>query len=251
MLGAIAHKAAKRFGYQLSRVSTSAAASLPDLPNEIHDVIDRARPFTMTSYERLAALCMAVEHVNSNSIPGAFVECGVWKGGSSMAIALSLRRFRREDAELYLFDTFEGMSQPTSQDVRVATGETAQKLLTMQSKDSEVWARASLQEVRQNLETTGYPSSRIHLVQGMVESTIPITAPDKIALLRLDTDWYESTRHELIHLFPRLSKNGVLIIDDYGHWAGAKKAVDEYFEASNIRPFLFRIDDTGRLYIKS
>ncbi len=250
MLGAIADKAAKRLGYQISRVSTSAATSLPDLPKEIHDVIDRARPFTMTSFERLAALCMAVEYVSSNSISGAFVECGVWKGGSSMAIALSLRRLGRDDAELYLFDTFEGMSRPTGQDVRVATGETAEHLLAMQSRNSEVWARASLQEVRQNLATTGYPGSRIHPVKGLVESTIPNAAPDQIALLRLDTDWYESTRHELIHLFPRLSKNGVLIIDDYGHWAGARKAVDEYFEASNIRPFLFRIDDTGRLYIK-
>jgi hypothetical protein len=85
---------------------------------------------------------------------------------------------------------------------------------------------------------------------GKVEDTIPADIPEKIALLRLDTDWYESTKHELIHLFPRLQKGGVLIIDDYGFWKGARKAVDEYFAENNIQILLNRIDDTGRMAIK-
>ena len=89
------------------------------------------------------------------------------------------------------------------------------------------------------------------MIKGMVETTIPDAAPDKIAILPLDTDWYESTRHELVHLFPRLAKNGVLIIDDYGAWAGARKAVDEYFAAQTTKPMLMRIDSTGRLIIKT
>jgi hypothetical protein len=84
----------------------------------------------------------------------------------------------------------------------------------------------------------------------MVEETIPQHAPEQISVLRLDTDWYSSTKHELMHLFPRLSKNGVLIIDDYGHWAGARKAVDEYFADQTIQPLLNRIDQTGRACIK-
>jgi O-methyltransferase len=83
-----------------------------------------------------------------------------------------------------------------------------------------------------------------------VEDTIPNNIPEKIAILRLDTDWYESTRHELVHLFPRLSPYGVLIIDDYGCWQGAKKAVDEYISENNLRIFLSRIDSTGRIAIK-
>ena len=89
----------------------------------------------------------------------------------------------------------------------------------------------------------------MHFVQGMVEETIPAGAPEKIALLRLDTDWYESTHHEMVHLFPRISDGGVLIIDDYGHWAGARRAVDEYFHEHNIAILLNRLDYTGRIGI--
>ncbi len=81
--------------------------------------------------------------------------------------------------------------------------------------------------------------------------TIPKNVPEKISILRLDTDWYESTKHELNNLFPRLVSGGILIIDDYGHFQGSKKAVDEYFEENKISSFLFRIDYTGRLFVKS
>jgi hypothetical protein len=103
------------------------------------------------------------------------------------------------------------------------------------------WCVAGVQSVRKNVLSTGYPEEKLHLVQGKVEDTLPAAAPERIALLRLDTDWYESTRHELVHLYPRLVPNGVLIIDDYGDWVGAKEAVDE---------FLSRMDNTGRLIIK-
>src|ERR1051325_10354963 len=89
-----------------------------------------------------------------------------------------------------------------------------------------------------------------YTLEGTVEETIPAQAPERIALLRLDTDWYESTRHELVHLYPRLVPGGVLIIDDYGHWEGARKAVDEYIAQNNLRLFLNRIDYAGRLAIK-
>jgi hypothetical protein len=88
---------------------------------------------------------------------------------------------------------------------------------------------------------------RIHFHTGMVEDTIPRLAPERIAILRLDTDWYVSTKHELEWLWPRLSSGGVLIIDDYGHFTGARKAVDEFFGGQT---FLFRIDYTGRLVTK-
>jgi len=104
--------------------------------------------------------------------------------------------------------------------------------------------------VQANLGRTGYPAERIHYVKGKVEETIPATLPSRIALLRLDTDWYESTRHELQHLYPLLSTHGVLIIDDYGHWQGARQAVDEYFAASAEPVFLHRVDYTARLVVK-
>jgi O-methyltransferase len=98
--------------------------------------------------------------------------------------------------------------------------------------------------------STGYPAERVHLVEGRVEDTLPAAAPEEIALLRLDTDWYESTKHELVHLYPRLSPGGVLILDDYGHYEGARRAVDEYFESAGGRPLLTRVDYTGRVGIK-
>lgn len=95
-----------------------------------------------------------------------------------------------------------------------------------------------------------YPSEHIHFIKGKAEDTIPRHAPRQIALLRLDTDWYESTKHELEHLFHRLSPGGVIIIDDYGFWKGARKAVNEYFLDNNIAILLTRMDETGRMAIK-
>jgi hypothetical protein len=204
----------------------------------------------MTSLDRLAALCGAVEYVIENQIPGAYVECGVWRGGSSMAAALTYRRLGKESVDIFLFDTYAGMSVPGDEDIRQGTGATAKDMLAKANNKSPIRAHAPIDAVRRNLESTNYPSSRLHFVKGMVEDTIPSHAPREISILRLDTDWYASTKHELIHLFPRLSSNGILIIDDYGDWAGARKAVDEYFATLSFTPLLGRIDNTGRLCVK-
>ncbi len=207
-------------------------------------------PFTMTSPERICALRDAVRHVVKNDIPGDVVECGVWRGGSMMVVAKTLRELEAE-RPLHLFDTFEGMTPPTSHD-RAMTGASAQELLgrTKPRKGNNVWCIADEADVRANLEATGYRQDLVRLVRGRVEDTIPTQAPQRIALLRLDTDWYESTRHELAHLYPRLSSGGVLLIDDYGYWEGARRAVDEFLEALTHRPLLQRIDTTGRLLLK-
>src|SRR5258708_6446874 len=241
MMRLIAKTAERFWGIRLSRIASERKARLADLSPEVQDTIERAQRFTMTTPERLGALCLAVEHVVANDIPGAFVECGVWKGGSTMAAAYTYSRLQRRDVEMFLFDTFEGMSQPGKEDVDASSGKPAEELLAISSRESEIWAYAPLTEVKKNIERTGYPTDRLHFVKGKVEDTIPGSAPDQIAILRLDTDWYESTKHELIHLFPRLSKNGILIIDDYGAWAGARKAVDEYFAMMGLKPFLNRI----------
>jgi hypothetical protein len=204
----------------------------------------------MTSPERLNALVHAVEYVLRAEVPGAIVECGVWRGGSMMAIAHTLLRLGRTERMLFLFDTFSGMPPPSDVD-RDHHGNAATALMAAQDPaTSFVWAIASLDEVRRNLESVPYPADRIRYVAGRVEATVPDHAPDRIALLRLDTDWYESTRHELVHLFPRLSPGGVLLIDDYGHWDGCRKAVDEYIEAHRLPILLCRIDYTGRIAVK-
>jgi hypothetical protein len=166
-----------------------------------------------------------------------------------MAAALTLNSLGSTDRDLYLFDTFEGMSKPTDFDVRF-NGESASSKFHDKRMDDESsdWCRAALEDVRAGMESAEYPLSQTHFIKGMVEKTIPDAAPRVISLLRLDTDFYESTRHELEHLYPRLSQGGALILDDYGHWRGAKQAVDEYFEREPV--FLSRLDQTGRLVIK-
>jgi O-methyltransferase len=213
------------------------------------EIFKRVQPFTMTSYERIRALVESVEYVVRNQISGSVVECGVWKGGSMMAAALALLEMGESDRQLFLYDTFTGMSKPTDMDVSFS-GESAEQTYSKQQSTGEGWCEASLSEVRHNLLSTGYPEEKMTFVQGSVEETLRKTIPDRIAILRLDTDWYESTQCELEVLYPRLSSHGVLIVDDYGHWQGARQAVDEYFGQKIFKPFLHRIDYTGRVLIR-
>jgi O-methyltransferase len=163
------------------------------------------------------------------------------------AVARTLIQVHDLKRNLYLFDTFEGMSEPTAKDIDYS-GKHASQVL---SEDHGFrCADAPLAGVRTVLHETGYPKEQIHFVQGKVEQTIPRNAPDSIALLRLDTDWFESTAHELVHLFPRLSRGGVIIVDDYGHWKGSRQACDEYFKQNQIPILLNRVDYTGRMALK-
>ena len=153
-------------------VMPSIYTSLPsDLSPETRAIIERVQPFTMTSPERIAALCNAVEYVVRAEIEGDFVECGVWRGGSSMAAALTFLRLGRADINLHLFDTFEGMTHPTGADWAIATAETAASLLARSEKEtSDVWAVASLHEVETNLALILYPREKIHLIAGRIET---------------------------------------------------------------------------------
>ncbi|HBN74301.1 MAG TPA: macrocin O-methyltransferase [Planctomycetaceae bacterium] len=214
--------------------------------------IERVMPFTMLSPDRLYAFMQATRHICHANIPGAVVECGVWKGGAVMSSLLTMRDMNRTDREYFLYDTFEGMPMPSESDKKYD----GDKLLTdfqerQIGEDGSSWCRGEFNEVQENVYGTGYDPARIHFIKGKVEETIPHTLPDQIAILRLDTDWYESTRHELEYLYPRLSPGGVLIIDDYGHWEGARQAVDEYFAEHHIPMLLHRTDYTGRIGVKA
>jgi O-methyltransferase len=233
---------------------------------EYLDIIRQVTPYTLTTPARLFVLIEAVKYVINNSIEGDIAECGVWKGGSMMAAALALLRMNAPDRDLYLYDTFKGMTQPSEEDVTIR-GDTAHEeysyraenkapevhpyaLKSEDKNDLSSWCYSSLEEVSKNMSSLGYPRDRIFLVQGRVEDTIPHQMPAHISILRLDTDFYESTKHELEHLFPRVSQGGVLIIDDYGHWLGQKKAVDEYFQEHGTKIFLNRIDYSCRAGVK-
>lgn len=215
-------------------------------------IIDRVRPFTMTSDERIWALLRSVRYLIDNSVPGDIVECGVWRGGSMMAAALQLRALGAMNRNLWLYDTYTGMTQPTEEDREAVSGASAQALLdsTDVGDGNNVWCIADEDDVRRNMDSTGYPSSLLHFVKGDVVKTLPEQSPAHIALLRLDTDWYASTKSELEHLYQRLVPGGICILDDYGHWQGARQAVDEFFAQNAARPLMLPIDFSGRIFVK-
>jgi O-methyltransferase len=244
------NKIAGVFHHRLIPIETPVAADMWS-DKAFMEIYDQCRPFTMTSPERMFSLYQSVKYVVDNDIPGDFVECGVWKGGSSMLIALTLVKLGLTDRTLWLYDTFEGMSEPTAEDRDFSGGDAVSQLNASDRQDSHsVWCYSSLDEVKANMAGTGYNGSCIRFVQGKVEDSIPGAIPADIAILRLDTDWYASTYHELTHLYPLLRRKGVLIIDDFGHWEGAKKAVLQYFAEQGIHPLLHRIDNTGRILLK-
>ena len=222
-----------------------------DLEPEFKEIYERCKKYTMTSLERMYALYKAVKYIIHSKVPGDFVECGVWKGGSSMIMAYTLLKEKETIRKIYLYDTFKGMSRPTEKDLRISdSASVINKWERKQKEEYNEWDFSPLREVKKNMFSTGYPGENMVFVKGKVEDTIPDIMPTKIALLRLDTDWYESTFHELTHLFPLLSYNGILIIDDYGHWAGAREAADQYFKENNITILLNRIDYSARIGIK-
>lgn len=240
---------------EIERLKTPKAAApqkkrLPhDYDADFPEIWERVRERTMTSHEKVYGLYQAVQYVIRQNIPGSIVECGVWRGGSMLTVAHLLDRLGVSDRDLYLFDTYEGMTEPTERDVQIKNQKFASDRLSAEDHSSWVWAIASLEDVKQGFEQVRYPADRTHFVQGPVEETIPERAPEQISILRLDTDWYASTKHELEQLYKRLAPGGVLIIDDYGTWQGSKDATDEFL-AETGEPLLLVRATEGRIAVK-
>jgi O-methyltransferase len=228
-------------GYEIRRKTNE----YPDFDADLLALCDRVRPYTLTSNERIAALVCATEYVVRKGLRGDFVECGVWRGGSAMVMALTLQRLGAAERRLWLYDVFSHFPEPGAEDVDL-WGRSSEEMVADRKGPPPM--TPSAQEVRATVAGTGYDPSRLVLVEGRVEDTIPAHAPEEIALLRLDTDWYSSIKHELEHLYPRVQTDGVLIIDDYGHYPSARQAVDEYFADDPL--LLSRIDYTCRMAVK-
>lgn len=208
------------------------------------DVYKICKPYTLTSLERMEKLYNAVGYIHNNKIEGDFVECGVFKGGSVMVMALAQSQFENTK-KIHLYDTFSGMTNPEEID-KDLNGVSAKQLL----KCKDFICNCSQREVENNMKKTGYPKDLFIFHKGDVLLTLKEDLPKKIAILRLDTDWYASTKIELEQLYPNLSENGILIIDDYGHFDGARKATDEYFKSIGVDPKFEKIDYTGVFHKK-
>lgn len=258
-LAPLVHRSARRLGYDVVRRPRGAAAAtpvqddLPDVDEATRATVKATRGLTLTSAERVVALCDAVRYLVAADVPGAFVECGVWRGGSVLAMLRTLIELGVSDREIYLFDTFDRMPPPGDEDVDVTgVAATAYHEQFARGTYDHAYDYLPIDAVHDLLAGTGYPHAKVHFVTGLIEQTVPAEAPPSIALLRLDTDYYRSTRHELEHLAPRLAPGGVLIVDDYGHWRGSRKATDEYLQSMEERGmhlYLHRIDYSGRLVV--
>ena len=236
--------------YQSVMAQHGFRAAFGDLEPEFLPLMESVRPYTMTSVERMYLLYKCAEYMAKARIPGDMLECGVWRGGSMMLAAGTLMRFGDLSRTLHLFDTFEGHPKPGSVHDVDLWGTRAMDQWASQRKTDETsdWARISIEEVRSNMALTGYPMEKVKLVKGMVEKTAAPNVPQALSLLRLDTDWYASTKVGLEVFWPRLVRGGVLIVDDYGHYQGQRKAVDEFFAG---RPqLLHRVDYGCRVIVK-
>jgi O-methyltransferase len=235
----------QRFGLKLIRVKKNG---LPiDFDEEIHDVISSFHEYTMTSPEKIKVLVDAVNYISMHQVPGAFVECGVWRGGSSMIAANAFKKLK-DAREFYLFDAFDlPIPVPVSEDKDVFGA----RILGGAAEGQPYWNAITESEVGANMRSIGYPEDSIHLIKGLVGDTVPDRAPSTIAILRLDTDTYESTAHNLKHLYPRISRGGILLLDDYGTHLGVRKAVDDYVASNpDQKIFLIRIDSAGAIAVK-
>jgi hypothetical protein len=216
-------------------------------------IIEDVRKHTLTlssGIEAAWALYQSIDYIVRNKIPGDIVECGVWSGGSMLLAAHALMHFGDTSRRIFLYDTFSGMPKPDHLDIRwdgVAALPTWERF----QQDGRKWGYGGSQDhVRSVVCSSGYPAENFVFVEGMVETTLPATRPEKVSLLRLDTDLYSSTYHELVHLYPVLTVGGVLIIDDYGWLLGAQLATDQYIAENKLPLFLSRINQSVRLVIK-
>jgi O-methyltransferase len=238
-------------GYEIIKDKTYYYDFFPDTSDDHKTIINAVRPYTMTSLRRLEGLLKSVEYLHANNIEGDVVECGVWKGGSIIAAANALFNLGDLTRSFYLFDTFSGMTEPGANDPDFVKEEYQ---LRKGSGDKAGWYSVSKEDVLSNiLRSCEMPSDCFHLIEGDVNLTLDLheNLPNKIALLRLDTDWYESTKKEMEVLLPRVSSNGVVIIDDYGCLEGARKAVDEYLFNNQLYPLIHSLDSTCRIFIKN
>uniref|UniRef100_A0A6C0LZF0 Methyltransferase n=1 Tax=viral metagenome TaxID=1070528 RepID=A0A6C0LZF0_9ZZZZ len=184
--------------------------------------------------ERTIGMYNCIQDIIDKNIKGDFVEAGVAQGVSSAFAILMLKTRNSTERDCWLYDTFEGIENQKGGWDRPLEwekdlyGKSAANMWDNGSLSRPYYSR-TVDFVKNKIVQTGYPENKLHFIKGKVEDTIPDAIPSKISILRLDTDFYLSTKHELEHLYPLLEKGGYLLIDDYGHFTGAKKAVHEYF----------------------
>ena len=221
--------------------------NIPEISEENKILINSIGDYSLTPLVRRWNLIKSLHYINQNKLEGDIVECGIWRGGNLfLAKKIQDLYYKNIKRTFYGYDTFEGMPEPSVYD--------GQKIIQIYKnflKKGERWTEASLDDVENSIKKLFLSLDDFNLVKGKVEDTLinKKNLPSKISLLRLDTDFYESTKVELEILYPLLVQKGVLIIDDYGDFIGCRKAVDDYFFDKNV--LMISIDKSCRIIIKN
>ena len=223
-----------------------------ELTSDQKKIINLVKNYSMTPEIRIYTLMKALEYIDHKKILGDFVECGVWKGGNILLFKKHMELSNNNNnRKIYAYDTFEGMTEPDENDFDLENNLSAEILMNKdKDKKTNIWGVSSLEEVKKNIYSNFKNIDDINFIKGPVEETLSLqkNISEKISLLRLDTDWYSSTKKELEILYNKVSPGGIIIIDDYGHWGGSKKAVDEFFLDKYV--WMHYVDYACRLIIK-
>lgn len=259
----IAKWLAKRAGFEIRRLPV-ASIEKEESANQVEcrSAIKAVRANTMVPDSGLESLYDQACFCESTGIDGAFVECGVWKGGAVGMMALANLRHGKTRRDLHLFDIFDAICEPDAnvdgeralREVRefAPQGGTGGKLRPLDGFYDSMGGPGNVNEVERLLShRIGYPMGFLHMHVGWFQDTLPLIAPQigKIALLRLDGDWYASTKVCLDHLASKVVPGGFVVVDDYGAYAGCRKATDEYLDRLPTRPYLHRVNEEIHYWI--
>ena len=212
----------------------------------------REKNLSMCSYERLAATAMACKYICKNNKKAIFVECGVWRGGNGIIAATIFKKYKIP-YKIYLFDTFKGMTKPTKEDKKINGNQLALKFYNIYKRRTHNdWCYAAIEEVKDNFKKYGLFNKNIFFIEGDITKTLKQlnNIPNIISILRIDTNWYKSTKIILEKLYPKLKIGGILLSNDYAYWSGSKKAIDDYFHKKSNQPYFQYVDQSGRTAIK-
>lgn len=233
-----------------------------DLEQEARENIELVRSYTMVPYAGLVTLYQQVVFCETQGTPGDFVECGTWNGGAVGLMALGNLKHGSTRRHIHLFDSFKGVPEPDEsidgkkavQQVLSVGGGTKGRLVSVEGFYEKLADGVGTLEANKYLLETivGYDPCFLHYHEGWFQDTLPKVAPQigSIAILRLDGDWYASTKVCLQYLYDRVVGGGFVIIDDYGCYEGCKRAIDEFMKQEGIQVFLNHIDSERRYWIK-
>ncbi len=220
--------------------------SVVEIDKNLEKILKKSENYINASLPNRWGIIQSLQHVKRNKIKGDIVETGVFHGGGIIFLN-DILKYLKLKKTIWGYDTFEGIPNINLKKDRILGSKKIKHVKKSDNMDKNMYP--TLDTVKNNLKKNNV-KNQINLIKGDTKKTLKINKhlPKKISFLRLDTDFYESTLNELKTFYPKISKNGILMIDDYGHHVGCRKAVDEYFKNKKI--WLHRIDYTARLIIK-